>query len=109
MQMQRMQSELDETRKQLDTVLLQRSAEGTAQLQNESYRAENARLLSLLAKTKEYANFAQFAQDSGQSGVRCMNSNLDGKAPSPETDRKNTTLGSKKTATSTEDDGFGEE
>ena len=41
----------------------------------EAYRAENARLLSLLAKTKEYANFAHFAQDSGE-GVRYMNSKI---------------------------------
>jgi hypothetical protein len=38
-----------------------------------------------------------------------MNSNLDGKAPSPESDRKNTSSATKKTATSTVDDGFGEE
>ena len=77
MQIKRLQSELDETRKQLDTTVVTRQAEGTAQLQNEAYRAENVRLLQLLAKTKEYSNFAQFAMDSGQSGVRCMDSNLD--------------------------------
>lgn len=48
-----------------------RRSEGTALLQNESYRAENARLLAMLGKTKEYAGFASFAQDSG-SGVRFM-------------------------------------
>ena len=59
--MRKLQGELDETRRQVDTVVLTRKAEGTAQLQMEAYRAENARLLSLLAKTKEYANFARFA------------------------------------------------
>ena len=49
-----------------------RKAEGTAQLQMEAYRQENARLLALLAKTKEYGHFAEFAQDAGQ-GVRYMN------------------------------------
>lgn len=58
-----------------------RKAEGTAQLQMEAYRQENARLLGLLAKTKEYGHFAEFAQDSGQ-GVRYMNGREE-KAPSP--------------------------
>ena len=49
----------------------------------EAYRAENARLLSLLAKTPEYRNFAEFAIDSG-AGVRYMNAtNPSEKAPSP--------------------------
>ena len=47
----RLQSELDTTRRSLDTMVLTRRAEGTAQLQLESYRQENARLLALLSKT----------------------------------------------------------
>ena len=47
-----------------------RRAEGTALLQNEAYRNENARLIQMLSKTKEYANFGNFAQDSGM--VRYM-------------------------------------
>ena len=47
----------------------------------EAYRVENARLLGLLSKTKEYGHFAEFAQDSGQ-GVRYMNPTPE-KAPSP--------------------------
>ena len=47
----------------------------------EAYRQENARLLALLAKTKEYGHFAEFAQDSGQ-GVRYMDPK-EGQAPSP--------------------------
>ena len=53
-------------------MVLARRAEGTAQLQLESYRAENTRLLELLAKTPQYNQFAEFAMDSG-SGVRYMN------------------------------------
>ena len=44
-EMKRLQEELDQTRRSLDTMVLQRKAEGTAQLQLESYRTENARLL----------------------------------------------------------------
>ena len=38
--------------------------------------------MKLLSKTKEYAHFAEFAQDSGQ-GVRYMNPKEEEKAPSP--------------------------
>ena len=48
-----------------------RMSEGTAQLQNEAYRTENARLLEMLAKTSEFKNFAEFAKDNGGS-VRFM-------------------------------------
>lgn len=81
--MNKMRKELDETRRSLDTIVLTRKAEGTAQLQLESYREENARLLSLLAKTPQYNQFAEFAIDSG-AGVRYMNAtNPAEKAPSP--------------------------
>ena len=70
----RLQSELDTTRRSLDTMVLTRRAEGTAQLQLESYRQENARLLALLSKTPQYKDFAEFAIDAG-SGVRYMNAN----------------------------------
>ena len=48
-----------------------RLSEGTAQLQNEAYRVENSRLLSMIAQTSEFKDFAQFAQDSTGS-VRYM-------------------------------------
>jgi hypothetical protein len=67
----KLQTDLDETRRQLDQVVMTRKSEGTALLQNEAYRSENARLLQMLSKTKEYAGFANFAQDSGL-GVRYM-------------------------------------
>lgn len=81
--MKRLRDDLDQTRRSLDTLVLTRRAEGTAQLQLEAYREENARLLSLLAKTPQYSQFAEFAQDSG-AGVRYMNAtNPAEKAPSP--------------------------
>ena len=58
-------------------------------------------MLGLLAKTKEYANFAQYALDSGESGVRCMDTNLDGKEPTLATKPKK--AGAKASATSTKD------
>lgn len=58
-----------------------RLSEGTAQLQNEAYRTENARLLAMLAQTPEYKEFAEFAQDSTGS-VRYM----DPKAPATSQD-----------------------
>lgn len=64
-------------------MVVTRKAEGTAQMQLEQYRVENARLLALLAKTPEYGQFAEFSQDSG-AGVRYMNAtNPADKAPSP--------------------------
>ena len=85
--MSKMRDELDQTRRSLDTLVLTRRAEGTAQLQVEAYRSENARLLSLLAKTPEFNNFAEFAIDSG-AGVRYMNAtNPSDKAPSPNQNR----------------------
>jgi hypothetical protein len=56
----------------LDSVVLGRRSEGTALLQCEAYRQENARLLEMLSKTKEFSNFAQVAIASGESGVRYM-------------------------------------
>lgn len=43
-------------------------------MQCEAYRQENARLLGMLAKTKEFSNFAEVAIASGESGVRYMHS-----------------------------------
>lgn len=49
----------------MDEAVLNRKAEGTAILQCEHYKADNARLVKLLANTKEFANFGEFATDSG--------------------------------------------
>ena len=45
-------------KKDYDSMLMTRLSEGTAQMQIEAYRTENARLLSMLAKTSEYKEFA---------------------------------------------------
>ena len=58
-------------------------------MQSEAYRMENARLLDLLAKTKEYGHFAEFAKDSGH-GVRYMNPTEVEQAPSPNKTRRGT-------------------
>jgi hypothetical protein len=44
---------------------LSRKSEGTALLNVESYKLDNQRLIKLLASTKEFKNFAEFATDSG--------------------------------------------
>lgn len=53
-----------------DGMLMTRLSEGTAQMQIEAYRRENARLLNMLSKTNEYREFAHSAIDSGN--VRFM-------------------------------------
>lgn len=47
----------------------------------EAYRAENQRLLQMLAQTKEFSHFADYAKDSGASGARYMD-------PLPDAHRK---------------------
>ena len=66
----KLEDDLTKAHGEIDRVVLGRRAEGTALMQAEAYRQENARLLGMLAKTKEYSNFAQLALDSGESGVR---------------------------------------
>ena len=48
-QIKKLQEELSTTNRNLDTVVMTRKAEGTAQIQIEAYRQENARLLKLLS------------------------------------------------------------
>ena len=74
---------------------MSRRSEGTSLLQNEAYRAENARLLKMLSKTKEYESFANFAMDSG-SGVRFMD---------PPEELKSTAATTLKHSDADEDDG----
>jgi len=47
--------------------VLARKSEGTALLQAEHFRQDNERLVKLLASTKEFANFGEFAHSSGAS------------------------------------------
>ena len=49
----------------LDEAVLGRKSEGTALLQAEHFRKDNDRLVKLLASTKEFANFGEFAHESG--------------------------------------------
>lgn len=47
--------------------MLGRKSEGTALLESEHFRTDNERLIKLLASTKEFANFGEFAHESGAS------------------------------------------
>lgn len=53
------------TQKMLDDAVLDRKSQGTALLQSDHFRQDNERLIKLLAQTKEFANFGEFATDSG--------------------------------------------
>lgn len=55
----------------LDEALLGRKSEGTALLQAEHFRQDNERLIKLLAQTKEFENFGEFALNSA-NGVRYL-------------------------------------
>jgi hypothetical protein len=57
-QIKKQQDEMIKIKKDYDSMLMTRLSEGTAQMQIEAYRTENARLLSMLAKTSEYKEFA---------------------------------------------------
>ena len=62
-----LKQKLFETQKQLDEVVLNRKSEGTALLQVEHYKMDNERLIKLLASTKEFENFGEFATASGEA------------------------------------------
>lgn len=64
-EIENLKQELFETQKKLDNMVLSRKSEGTALLQVEHYKMDNERLIKLLASTKEFKNFAEFANDSG--------------------------------------------
>lgn len=55
----------------LDDALLGRKSEGTALLAAEHFRKDNERLIKLLANTKEFENFGEFAHESA-GGVRYL-------------------------------------
>lgn len=73
-QIRKLQDDLIKVKHDYDNMLMTRMSEGTAQMQNEAYRNENARLLSMLAKTDTYKEFAEVALDSGN--VRFMDPKL---------------------------------
>lgn len=68
-----LRQKLFDTQKALDEAVLDRKSQGTALLQAEHYKQDNDRLIKLLASTKEFANFGEFATDSGQA-VRYLDS-----------------------------------
>lgn len=70
-QIRKQDDEMIKIKSDYDKMLMTRLSEGTAQMQIEAYRTENARLLQMLAKTAEYKDFALAAIDSGN--VRFMN------------------------------------
>lgn len=63
--------DLAETKQELAQVYATRKSEGQALLEIEHLRADNDRLVKLLRKTKEYKNFAGFAQDN-QGSIRFL-------------------------------------
>ena len=65
--------ELEETRRRLDEVVMTRKSEGTALLEIEHYKADNERLVQMLAQTKEFAEFGKLAIDTPECSIRYMN------------------------------------
>lgn len=63
---------MEQTRKKLDEVVMQRKAEGTALLEIEHFKTDNERLIKILSETKEFKNFGHLAADTDH-GVRFMN------------------------------------
>lgn len=64
--------ELEDVKKKLDEVVMQRKSEGTALLEVEHFKTDNQRLIKLLSQTEEYKNFGELAADTGL-GIRYMN------------------------------------
>jgi len=50
-----------------------RKSEGTALLEIEHYKADNERLVAMLATTKEFASFGKLALDTQENNIRYMN------------------------------------
>lgn len=74
-QISELQRDLEETKRRLDEVVMMRKSEGTALLEIQHYKADNERLIAMLAQTKEFAHFGRLAQDSvsdGGVGIRYL-------------------------------------
>jgi hypothetical protein len=50
-----------------------RKSEGTALLEIEHYKADNERLVQMLAATKEFSAFGKLALDTAENTIRYMN------------------------------------
>ena len=68
-----LRKEVEETRRRLDEVVMTRKSEGTALLEIEHFKADNERLIQMLAQTKEFADFGKLALDTPESCIRFMN------------------------------------
>lgn len=68
-----LRKELEDTRRKLDEVVMTRKSEGTALLEIEHYKADNERLIQMLAQTKEFSDFGKLALDTPESNIRYMN------------------------------------
>lgn len=68
-----LQKELEEQRRKFDSVVMTRKSEGTALLEIEHYKADNERLVQMLAQTKEFAAFGKLALDTSENTIRYMN------------------------------------
>ena len=68
-----MKRELEETRRRLDEVVMTRKSEGTALLEIEHFKADNERLVQMLAQTKEFAAFGKLALDTKENTIRYLN------------------------------------
>lgn len=62
-----LKKELEETRRKLDEVVMTRKSEGTALLEIEHFKADNERLIQMLAQTKEFAEFGKLAIDTPEA------------------------------------------
>lgn len=72
-QIEELRRELEEARRKIDEVVMTRKSEGTALLEIEHYKADNERLIQMLAQTKEFSSFAKLALDTPETNIRYMN------------------------------------
>jgi chromosome segregation ATPase len=68
-----LERELEDTRRRLDEVVMTRKSEGTALLEVEHFKADNERLVQMLATTKEFEAFGKLALDTSENTIRYMN------------------------------------
>lgn len=68
-----LERELAEARAALDEAARTRRAEGTALLEVEHFKADNERLVQMLAKTKEFEAFGKLAMDTTENTIRYLN------------------------------------
>ena len=73
-------SQLEQTIKKLDHSHLTKRNEGTLLVEIEHYKADNARLVTLLKSTAEFSSFAEFAEAS--EGIRYLPRSAKGKIDS---------------------------